>query len=76
MKKNAVISILTCFIFIFTFSPKTQAIETPDIETQALSEHIAGVVTGYTGNKIGHGGASYPKTVYDCCCSSKINIKP
>lgn len=69
MKKNTVISILTCFIFIFTFSLKTQAIETqdndtPDFETQALSEHIAGVVTGYTGSTIGHGGASYPNEQY------------
>lgn len=55
MKKNAVISILTCLILIVTFSS----------ETQASSEHVAGVVTAYTGNTIGHGGSAYPNKQYD-----------
>lgn len=64
MKKNTFISILTCFIFIFTFSLKTQANETQDIETQAATEHTAGVVTGYTGARLGHGGENYPNEQY------------
>ncbi|MFJ7407101.1 MULTISPECIES: hypothetical protein [unclassified Lysinibacillus] len=69
------ISILTCFIFIFTFLPKTHAAETQDVETQdieaqdvetkAATEHTAGVVTGYTGSTIGHGGTKYPNEQYN-----------
>lgn len=64
MKKNAFISILFCFVFIFTLSSKTHASEHTDAEVTAATEHVAGVVTGYTGSIKGQGYPNYPNEQY------------
>ena len=63
-KKNAFISILSCFVFIFTLSSKTHASEHTDAEVTAANEHVAGVVTGYTGGTVGQGYPNYPNEQY------------
>ena len=64
MKKNVVISILSCFVFIFALSSETHAAEQTDAEVNAITEHVAGVVTAYTGSTVGHGAPAYPNEQY------------